>query len=81
MAYEGQDSCLPVSEVESFTRQVILCHTRGQNKDLYMDVIARQISIYKKVLHNFLKGPKVKWLALGIEYFITDVSEQRQENH
>lgn len=46
-----------------------------------MDVIARQISIYKKVLHNFLKGPEVKWLALGIEFFITDVSEQRQENH
>lgn len=50
-----------------FARQTILQNTRGQNKDLDMDVMTRQISIYK-----YLKCLKVKWVALGIsEFFIT----------
>lgn len=45
-------------------------NTRGQNNDLDVEVMTRQISIYKKVLfHNFFQGPKIQQVTLGVPDF------------
>lgn len=56
-----------------------LYNTRGQNNNFYMDIMARWILIYKKVLHKFFKDPKIKWVAFTVNEFFITISVQKQE--